>query len=134
MMNIIPADDNHRIAYMYDENAQGIRNGKPYKGIVVAMMANCTFDAIAKLNSYDLNMANIFDSTNVNDYINSTYRGVAYCSTDDKFDLKMGMYLARERMLEKYYKSQRRVFNDIKAELDKANKIIDDLIAKTYKH
>lgn len=134
MMNIISADDSHRIAYMYDENAQGVRNGKSYKGIVVAVMANCTFDAIAKLNSYDLNMVNILDSTNVDDCINSTYRGVAYCAADDKFDLKEGMRLARERMLEKYYKSQRRVFKDIKAELDKASKIIDDLIAKTYKH
>ena len=27
-MNIIPADEKHRIAYMYDEEASGIRNGK----------------------------------------------------------------------------------------------------------
>lgn len=134
MMNIIPADDNHRIAYMYDEDAQGVRNDKPYKGIVVAMMTNCDIDAIVKLNSYDLNMVNIFDATNINDCINSTYRGVAYCAADDKFDLKEGMRIARERMLEKYYKSQRRVFKDIKGELDKASKIIDDLITKTYKH
>lgn len=28
-MNIIPADEKHRIMYMYDEDATGTRNGKP---------------------------------------------------------------------------------------------------------
>ena len=133
-MNIIPADEKHRIAYMYDEDATGTRNGKPWRGLVIAMMDGCGLDAIfdlAKKTSieFDLYNENEIDTLLMND----TYKGVAYCSVDDAFDLKQGMHIARDRMLAKYYKGKRNVFKDIYKTVHSLDAKLSEMIANTYK-
>lgn len=133
-MKIIPADDKHRIAYMYDEDATGTRNGKPWRGLVIAMMDECGLDAIfdlAKKTSieFDLYNENEIDALLMND----TYKGVAYCSVDDAFDLKQGMHIARDRMLAKYYKGKRKVFKNLYKTVHSLDAKLSEMIANTYK-
>lgn len=133
-MNIIPADEKHRIAYMYDEEASGIRNGKPWHGLVIAMMDECGLDAIFDLTD----KANIeFDFSDKDEIMpllmNETYKGVAYCSVDDTFDLKQGMHIARDRMLAKYYKGKRKVFKKLYKNIHSLDAKLSEMIANTYK-
>lgn len=133
-MNIIPADEKHRIAYMYDEDASGCRNGKPWHGLVIAMMDECGLDAIfdlAKKTSieFDLYNENEIDALLMND----TYKGVAYCSVDDAFDLKQGMHIARDRMLAKYYKGKRKVLKNLYKSIHSIDMKLSEMIASTYK-
>lgn len=139
-MNIIPADEKHRIAYMYDEEASGIRNGKPWHGLVIAMMDECGLDAIFDLNAiFDLtDKANIEfnfnDESEINPLLmNDTYKGIAYCSVDDAFDLKQGMHIARDRMLAKYYKGKRKVFKNLYKNINSIDTKLSEMIASTYK-
>ena len=133
-MNIIPADEKHRIMYMYDEEASGIRNGKPWRGLVIAMMDGCGLDAIFNLAEktsieFDLYNENEIDTLLMND----TYKGVAYCSVDDAFDLKQGMHIARDRMLAKYYKGKRKVFKNLYKNIHSIDMKLSEMIASTYK-
>ena len=133
-MNIIPADEKHRIAYMYDEDATGTRNGKLWHGLVIAVMDGCGLDAIfdlAKKTSieFDLYNEDEIDALLMND----TYKGVAYCSVDDAFDLKQGMHIARDRMLAKYYKGKRKVFKNLYKSIHSIDMKLSEMIASTYK-
>ena len=133
-MNIIPADEKHRIAYMYDEDATGIRNGKLWRGLVIAMMDECGLDAIFDLTD----KANIeFNFSNESEIMpllmNETYKGIAYCSVDDAFDLKQGMHIARDRMLAKYYKGKRKVFKNLYKNIHSIDMKLSEMIASTYK-
>ena len=133
-MKIIPADDKHRIAYMYDEDATGTRNGKPWRGLVIAMMDGCGLDAIFNLAEktsieFDLYNENEIDTL----LMKNTYKGVAYCSVDDAFDLKQGMHIARDRMLAKYYKGKRKVFKNLYKSIHSIDVKLSEMIASTYK-
>lgn len=133
-MNIIPADEKHRIMYMYDKEASGIRNGKLWHGLVIAMMDGCGLDAIFDLVEktsikFDLYNENEIDALLMND----TYKGVAYCSVDDTFDLKQGMHIARDRMLAKYYKGKRKVFKNLYKNIHSIDMRLSEMIASTYK-
>ena len=133
-MNIIPADEKHRIMYMYDEEASGIRNGKPWRGLVIAMMDGCGLDAIFNLAEktsieFDLYNENEIDTL----LMKNTYKGVAYCSVDDAFDLKQGMHIARDRMLAKYYKGKRKVFKNLYKSIHSIDVKLSEMIASTYK-
>lgn len=131
-MNIIPADDKHRVAYMYDEDASGVRNGKSWKGLVIAMMDECGLDAIFDL--MDKTAIDFFDKDEIMPFLmNDTYKGVAYCSIDDTFDLKQGMHIARDRMLAKYYKGKRNVFKNIYKTVHSLDAKLSEMIASTYK-
>lgn len=94
-MKIIPADDKHRIMYMYDEDASGVRNGKAWKGLVIAIMDECGLDAIFDLAGKTTIDFDFSDEDEIMPLLmNDTYKGVAYCSVDDTFDLKQGMHIA----------------------------------------
>ena len=131
-MNIIPADEKHRIAYMYDEDATGTRNGKPWRGLVIAMMDGCGLDAIFDL--MDKTAIDFIDKDEIMPFLmKDTYKGVAYCSINDAFDLKQGMHVARDRMLEKYYKSKRGVFKKLYKNIHALDAELSEMIASTYK-
>ena len=131
-MKIIPADDKHRIMYMYDEDASGVRNGKAWKGLVIAMMDECGLDAIFDL--MDKTTIDFIDKDEIMPFLmNDTYKGVAYCSVDDTFDLKQGMHIARDRMLAKYYKGKRNVFKNIYKSVHSLDAKLSEMIANTYK-
>lgn len=131
-MNIIPADEKHRIMYMYDEEASGIRNGKPWRGLVIAVMDRCGLDAIFDL--MDKTAIDFIDKDEIMPFLmKDTYKGVAYCSVDDTFDLKQGMHIARDRMLAKYYKGKRNVFKNIYKSVHSLDAKLSEMIANTYK-
>lgn len=131
-MKIIPADEKHRIAYMYDEDASGVRNGKAWKGLVIAIMNECGLDAIFDL--MDKTAIDFFDKDEIMPFLmKDTYKGVAYCSVDDTFDLKQGMHIARDRMLAKYYKGKRNVFKNIYKTVHSLDAKLSEMIANTYK-
>lgn len=131
-MKIIPADDKHRIMYMYDEDASGIRNGKLWHGLVIAIMDECGLDAIFDLT--DKAAFNFIDEDEIMPFLmKDTYKGVAYCSVDDTFDLKQGMHIARDRMLAKYYKGKRNVFKNIYKSVHSLDAKLSEMIANTYK-
>lgn len=131
-MKIIPADDKHRIMYMYDEDASGCRNDKAWKGLVIAIMDECGLDAIFDLT--DKTAIDFFDKDEIMPFLmKDTYKGVAYCSVDDTFDLKQGMHIARDRMLAKYYKGKRNVFKSIYKSVHSLDAKLSEMIANTYK-
>lgn len=131
-MKIIPADEKHRIAYMYDEDATGTRNGKPWRGLVIAMMDGCGLDAIFDL--MDKTAIDFIDKDEIMPFLmKDTYKGVAYCSIDDTFDLKQGMHIARDRMLAKYYKGKRKVFKNLYKNIHSIDTRLSEMIASTYK-
>lgn len=105
-MKVIPADKNHRIKYLYDEEATGVRNGYEYKGIVIAILEKDSWEVINELETKGINITGVGHK----DYfMNSTFKGISYCSVDDEFDLKKGMKIAKLRAFEKYYRNKRRV-------------------------
>lgn len=149
-MKCLPTDKTHRIAYYYDETAQGTYCGHPYKGIVIAIMGKedeywgvCKYDALEDMFSRDIGRVvnryatarenNYFSDTNY--YMNEVYKGVAYCSVDDTFNLKEGMKVARNKMLGKYYKDKRRLamkkLEEAKKLCNKVANYIADLDRKT---
>ena len=131
-MKIIPADEKHRIAYMYDEDATGTRNGKPWRGLVIAMMDGCGLDAIFDL--MGKTAIDFIDKDEIMPFLmKDTYKGVAYCSIDDTFDLKQGMHIARDRMLAKYYKGKRKVFKNLYKNIHSIDTKLSEMIASTYK-
>lgn len=133
-MKIIPADDKHRIMYMYDEDASGVRNGKAWKGLVIAMMDECGLDAIFDLTDKAAIEFDFSDKDEIMPLLmNDTYKGVAYCSIDDTFDLKQGMHIARDRMLAKYYKGKRKVFKSVYKSVHSLDAKLSEMIANTYK-
>lgn len=133
-MNIIPADEKHRIAYMYDEDATGTRNGKPWRGLVIAMMDGCGLDAIFDLTGKASMELNFNDDDEIAPLLmKDSYKGIAYCSVDDAFDLKQGMHIARDRMLAKYYKCKRKVFKSVYKNIHSLDAKLSEMIANTYK-
>lgn len=85
-----------KIRYYIDEEKQ----------TVVAVMDDCEYDAIDVLQK--MGIRNIsYDGYNMNKFMmNPTYRGKAKCSPEDEWDEEYGMTLARNRMLENYYRSR----------------------------
>lgn len=137
-------NNKNRISYFYDEKATGVRNGRPYKGIVFAIMGipneefdDCTFDMLDDLFIRDISTvygtgANAFE--HIEYWMDDTYQGVAYCSKEDKFDLKKGMKIARNRLLKAYCKDKINratiVYNDCKETMDSVKKYIDSMNEK----
>lgn len=130
-MKVIPADKNHRIKYLYDEEATGVRNGHEYKGIVIAIMGGLELSKSCKRDViYDIKDA-LFDCWDEKYFIKSVYKGIAYCSVDDKFNLKEGMKVARGKLLNKYYKDEitalNKVIRDVQKNLNYVQKAKADI-------
>ncbi len=76
------------------------------KRTVVAVMDDCEYDAIDVLEKMGISNIN-HDGYNMDKFMmNPIYRGKAKCSPDDEWDEEYGMALARNRMLENYYRSR----------------------------
>lgn len=136
MMKVIPAVYPSRISYMYDEEASGVRAGKPYKGIVVALMDDCTFDALYNLfdSIEEFTTINLEKFKKENSYeMKSYFKGIAYCSVEDNFELKTGMRIARKRLLKKYHNDKRRVFTEVYNFIHPVDKAIAAMIESERK-
>lgn len=85
-----------KIHYYFDEE----------NGVTVAVMEDCEYDAIdilKKMGIYQIT----YQGFNLDNFMmNTTYRGKAICSPEDIWDEEEGMRVARNRMLENYYRAR----------------------------
>lgn len=94
----------------YSENAQPKSKIRYYideeKRTVVAVMDDCEYDAIDVLQKMGIRKIT-HDGYNMDKFMmNTSYRGKAKCSPDDEWNEEYGMALARNRMLENYYRGR----------------------------
>lgn len=94
----------------YSENVQPKSKIRYYideeKRTVVAVMDDCEYDAIDVLQKMGIRKIT-HNGYNLDKFMmNTSYCGKAKCSPDDEWDEKYGMALARNRMLENYYRSR----------------------------
>lgn len=76
------------------------------KRTVVAVMDDCEYDAIDVLQKMGI-CSITHDSYNLNKFMmNPIYRGKAKCALVDEWDEEEGMRIARNRMLENYYRGR----------------------------
>lgn len=76
------------------------------QGITVAVMEDCEYDAIDILNKMGIDEIT-YQGFNLDNFMmNTTYRGKAICSSEDIWDEEEGMRVARNRMLENYYRAR----------------------------
>lgn len=88
--------------YMYDSDATGVENGKPWKGIVVAKMCNCKRDVVDFIRDLPSSYSYADGHTVEKLFLKDEYTGVARCSCDDEWNLNEGKRIARTRMWRKY--------------------------------
>lgn len=129
-MNFIPSDGRHPFKYYWDDNATGITaDGKQYKGIVVAILDSSPWKVIDKLKDMDIDV----DWVNRSRYfMRPSFKGIAYCSSEDSFDLKKGMRIAKLRALRKYYNNMANVLATINKDVKKNLYRIKDMYIENY--
>lgn len=101
------------------------------KRTVVAYMEHCEYDVIFSIRNIvntDLGYLDEIKALNLNRYmINDTYRGKAKCAPEDEWNVEEGMRIARNRLLEKYWKARHKAthsfMTDLNTVLDNANKL-----------
>ena len=75
-------------------------------GVTVAVMEDCEYDAIDILTKMGITGL-MYQGFNLDKFMmNTTYRGKAICSPEDIWDEEEGMRIARNRMLENYYRAR----------------------------
>lgn len=96
------------------------------KRTVVALMDNCDYDAYEILEKTGLfsHLSCKQDSICNSLMMNSIYRGKAKCSPEDTWDEEEGKRIARNRMLQSYYKARTRVLVRAKKEF---SNMLEDL-------
>ena len=95
------------------------------KKTVVAVMDNCKDQFRNEVsNLLSKNSGDILLISSSFNNIKDTYKGKAQCIGDDKFELLKGMKIAREHMLEKYYKDYFEAILDVFMEFDRVTKEI----------
>lgn len=114
-------------SYVINENKTGVINGYPYKGVIVAKLYGGESMFAGVWNKQD--RLSIFDLENIKlnfedakalskkfhfdfDPSYRTFEGVAYCSIDDKWDMKRGMEEARRKAWTKYYHHLEKALNE----------------------
>lgn len=96
------------------------------KRTVVAIMRDCALDGEVLIEN-DIGKSNLmlfWGKASGRYLINNTYRGKAVCSVEDKWDVELGKRIARNRMLNKYYKAKLRV---LKLALKDINSVMTDV-------
>lgn len=107
----------NKIEYFFDEE----------KRTVVAVMKNCEGDVYNILESLGIDDIMEYRTRNVNLLLKSVYRGKAKCSPEDVWNKEEGMRIARNRLLEKYYR-------DYSSNLNKAFEIFKKISRKFERH
>lgn len=113
---------NSNIRYLYNETAEG----KNYKGIVIALLEGCQHDLLNEL--YRCPAPPAIGRFSFS--LKNTYKGIAYCSKEDEFNLEEGMKIARERALRKYYNDRNNLLAEWAGDVtDRVNAVL----AKCYR-
>lgn len=125
-MNFIPANDRHPFKYYYDENATGITaNGKQYKGIVIAILEKDSWEVINKVERAGVNVG---WQGRPDFFLQTSYKGVSYCSAEDSFDFRKGMRIAKLRALKKYYNNKWKILTAMRETIKKDSVKVANLI------
>lgn len=89
--------------------------------IITASMDECTFDVYVNLTKMNLDfclLRNLFNLFPNEIFMKYSYKGVAKCHPEDKWDEEMGKELARARLLKKYYKDYTDIIKQIIMKID----------------
>ena len=103
------------------------------KRTIVATMENCEFDAIKVLDKMGLFNVS-YNGYNLDKFMmNSIYRGKATCSILDEWNEEVGIQIARNRMLAKYYRARTSALKRAKKVFDKMMEEFDSRILYSEK-
>lgn len=101
------------------------------KRTVAAYMEHCKYDVFYSISN--ILKSDFWDMSDLgclrydNYMIANTYRGKAKCAPEDAWNVEEGMRIARNRLLEKYWKARHKAthsfMTDLNAVLDNANKL-----------
>jgi hypothetical protein len=101
------------------------------KGVVAALMRD-PLKEVAKISEKTFNIminAGFYPDFNYKifeKYLSNPIRAKATCAEEDEFDLEIGMRIARERCLAKYYKKLTNAFVDLNNKIDPILSYIED--------
>jgi hypothetical protein len=119
--------------YQIDEGKSFVYYVDIEKGVVAALMkdplkeaapiADKTLQQFIESNLYPQFNFSIFEK-----YLSAPIRAKATCAEEDEFDLSIGMKIARERCLAKYYKKVTNVFVELNNLIDPILSNIEDKI------
>lgn len=129
---------NPKVEYIIDPDKGGYFNGAAYKGVVVCKITPSQISPLA--NAWNRKAKQSFDGVssivrvlnhefkNDKKFANAfkPYVGVAYCSIEDTFDIKIGKRVARERAMVKLFNFQTKYLDTLIDELDCVK---DDLLS-----
>ena len=105
------------------------------KQTVVAILNDCCFDTVKKIDKTFISKSNSFYSSfgfNDDRYrMNNTYKAVAKCSHGDVFDVNTGKKIAKKKVLAKYYKAMDKRMNLFYNDMQE---IADDALGYIAKH
>jgi hypothetical protein len=73
--------------------------------------------------------ADVFYECELHKFVKNTYKGKAHCIRDDKFDLDVGMRIAREHMLADYYVDRTNCFSAVADRLTNCLFALEERIA-----
>ena len=121
---------NPKVEYIIDPDKGGYFNGAAYKGVVVCKITPSQDTPLA--NAWSRKVKRSFDGVssivrvlnhefkNDKKFSNAfkPYVGVAYCSVEDTFDVKIGKRVARERAMAKLFNFQTKYLDTLIDELD----------------
>lgn len=129
---------NPKVEYIIDPDKGGYFNGAAYKGVVVCKITPSQATPLANAwnrkvkHSFDgiSSMVRVLDHEFKNNKkfpnISKPYIGIAYCSVEDTFDVKIGKRVARERAMVKLFNFQTKYLDTLIDELDCVK---DDLLS-----
>lgn len=129
---------NPKVEYIIDPDKGGYFNGAAYKGVVVCKITPSQYTPLANAWSRKVkrsfngvsNIVRALDQEFKNNKkfsnVSKPYVGVAYCSVEDTFDVKIGKRVARERAMVKLFNFQTKYLDTLMDELDC---IKDDLLS-----
>lgn len=118
------------IRYMVDET----------KGIVMATLNNCKYNAIDTANNWTgcrrIDRRNVETRINENKkyLIPNKFIGVAQCSPEDEWNEEVGKQIARDRLLNKYHNSLNKALKKINADIITEASNFNDRVAKKVAH
>lgn len=125
------------ITYLIDSEAQGVSNGNPWKGLVVAMLDSKHNEMIREIGNKLENTVSgqslgiEVDWYHTKNFNSTKMTGIARCSIEDKFNVEVGKQLARERVLQKYYKEKMAILCRLHADMDNLVEALESQMRKT---
>lgn len=100
----------------------------PEKKKVIAVLNNCEYDVMNKIDKMMNNMD--FFCVKSRYAMPHQFRAVAICCDDDEFDVETGKRVAKSKLMKKYYKKFDEKMSMFSKDLDEFNSKVADYITK----